>query len=209
MVFQFPLSAADVETWVAGLQQSAVSVFPTETFYGLGGNAFDYGVVQRVFACKQRPPEKALLVLIEPSWLSELVVIPKDLGVLLQQCWPGPLTLVCAAKENVPEFLLGPQGTLAVRHSPSPWVQQLLEAGQTPLIGTSANLSGQPNCVTLAEVQQQLGDGVDFWLDGGRVPGGRPSTLLDVSKRPFRILRPGVVPLNHINQFLSTEDQIA
>ena len=121
---------------------------------------------------------------------------------LIDQFWPGALTIVLPAKNYLPDFLRGPGNTIAVRHSPSKLVDELLGILNKPLIGTSANLSGQPSCQTVDEAYRQLGPSVDFWLDGGITKGGMPSTMLDATEPNFRIIREGAIPSEALRPFL-------
>ena len=106
------------------------------------------------------------------------------------------------SKKNLPEFLRGPGNTIAVRHSPSKFVDELLGILNKPLIGTSANLSGLPSCQTVDEAFRQLGPSINFWLDGGMTKGGMPSTILDATEPNFRIIREGAIPSEKIQSFL-------
>jgi L-threonylcarbamoyladenylate synthase len=202
MKAKLPLNPKQAEDWKKLIFQGAVGVFPTETFYGLGGNALDQDAVKRVFVCKKRPIEKSLLILVKRDWLLDFAVVTEKVDRLLDEFWPGALTVVLPANKNLPDFLKGPGNTIAVRHSPSKFVDELLGILKKPLIGTSANLSGQPSCQTVDEVYKQLGPSVDFWLDGGLTKGGLPSTILDASELNFRIIREGAIPSEAIQPFL-------
>ena len=202
MKAKLPLSSEQVVTWKQLILDGAVGVFPTETFYGLGGNALDESAVERVFTCKQRPVEKSLLILIKRDWLLDFAVVTEKIDTLLDEFWPGALTIVLPANKKLPDFLRGPGNTIAVRHSPSKFVDELLGIINKPLIGTSANLSGHPNCRTVDEAYKQLGPLVEFWLDGGLTKGGLPSTIVDAVEPDFKIIRKGEIPSGAILPFL-------
>jgi L-threonylcarbamoyladenylate synthase len=202
MKAKLPLSSEQVVTWKQLILDGAVGVFPTETFYGLGGNALDESAVERVFTCKQRPVEKSLLILIKRDWLLDFAVVTEKIDTLLDEFWPGALTVVLPANKKLPDFLRGPGNTIAVRHSPSKFVDELLGILNKPLIGTSANLSGQSNCQTVEEAFKQLGPLVEFWLDGGLTRGGLPSTVVDAGEPNFRIIRKGAISSEAILPFL-------
>ena len=202
MKAKLPLSSEQVLTWKQLILDGAVGVFPTETFYGLGGNALDESAVERVFTCKQRPVEKSLLILIKRDWLLDIAVVTEKIDTLLDEFWPGALTIVLPANKKLPDFLRGPGNTIAVRHSPSKFVDELLGIMNKPLIGTSANLSGHPNCRTVVEASKQLGPLVEFWLDGGLTKGGLPSTIVDAVEPDFKIIRKGEIPSEAILPFL-------
>lgn len=202
MKAKLPLTPKQAEDWKKLIFQGAVGVFPTETFYGLGGNALDRDAVKRVFVCKKRPVEKSLLILVKRDWLLDFAIVTEKVACLLDEFWPGALTVILQANRNLPEFLRGPGNTIAVRHSPSKFVDELLGILKKPLIGTSANLSGQPSCQTADEAYRQLGPSVDFWLDGGMTKGGMPSTMLDATEPNFRIIREGAISSEVIRPFL-------
>ena len=202
MKAKLPLTPKQAEDWKKLIFQGAVGVFPTETFYGLGGNALDQDAVERVFVCKKRPVEKSLLILVKRDWLLDFAIVTEKVACLLDEFWPGALTVILQANRNLPEFLRGPGNTIAVRHSPSKFVDELLGILKKPLIGTSANLSGQPSCQTADEAYRQLGPSVDFWLDGGMTKGGMPSTMLDATEPNFRIIREGAISSEVIRPFL-------
>ncbi|RZO43939.1 MAG: threonylcarbamoyl-AMP synthase [Proteobacteria bacterium] len=202
MKAKLPLTPKQAEDWKKLIFQGAVGVFPTETFYGLGGNALDRDAVKRVFVCKKRPVEKSLLILVKRDWLLDFAIVTEKVACLMDEFWPGALTVILPANRNLPEFLRGPGNTIAVRHSPSKFVDELLGILKKPLIGTSANLSGQPSCQTADEAYRQLGPSVDFWLDGGMTKGGMPSTMLDATEPNFRIIREGAISSEVIRPFL-------
>ena len=202
MKAKLPLTPKQAEDWKKLIFQGAVGVFPTETFYGLGGNALDRDAVKRGFVCKKRPVEKSLLILVKRDWLLDFAIVTEKVACLLDEFWPGALTVILQANRNLPEFLRGPGNTIAVRHSPSKFVDELLGILKKPLIGTSANLSGQPSCQTADEAYRQLGPSVDFWLDGGTTKGGMPSTMLDATEPNFRIIREGAISSEVIRPFL-------
>ncbi|MGA1120384.1 MAG: L-threonylcarbamoyladenylate synthase [bacterium] len=202
MKAKLPLTPKQAEDWKKLIFQGAVGVFPTETFYGLGGNALDQAAVEKVFGCKKRPVEKSLLILVKRDWLLDFAILTEKVDQLLDEFWPGALTVVLPANKNLPDFLRGPGNTIAVRHSPSKLVDELLGILNKPLIGTSANLSGLPSCQTVDEAYRQLGPSVDFWLDGGITKGGMPSTMVDATEPNFRIIREGAIPSEALRPFL-------
>jgi L-threonylcarbamoyladenylate synthase len=188
------LSESSLREAALVVQRDGVIAFPTETFYGLGANPFAERAVRRVIALKGRPETAGpILVLIRSrADLDTLVAeITPTAERLMEACWPGPLTLVFRASAAVPASLTAGTGTIGLRLSAHPDVRRLLEALGGPLTGTSANRSGHPPATTADEVQRALGDGVDLILDGGATSGGLPSTVLDTTVMPPRILREG------------------
>ena len=191
------------------LKQGRVMTYPTETAYALGGNALARDLVESVYRLKRRPAGKAMPLLIDGSHGVEPWA--RDAGPqarrLMERHWPGPLTLVLRAGPGLPPQLADARGTVALRWSPHPLIGELIRIGGAPLIGTSANRSGQPNCQTLQDVLRAIPEGIELALDGGKcgaLPSGKsgnsaiphlPSTLLDTTVTPFRLLRKGAIHL--------------
>src|SRR5207302_2721565 len=173
-----------------------VIAFPTETFYGLGVDPFNVQAVQRLYTLKGRSPQTSpVLVLIRSR--HELLALVSEITPaaerLMEACWPGPLTLVFRAAVAVPSVLTAGTGTVGVRHSAYPDVQRVLEMIGGPLTGTSANRTGQPPATTAEEVEHAFGATVDLIVNGGPTPGGLPSTVVDTTVSPPRIIREGCV----------------
>ena len=194
----------EVDVQIQGFLQNGKTIaFPTETFYGLGGNALSEHLVERIFQIKKRARHKALLLLIEPAWLPQLSVAPTfKVEKLIERFWPGPLTLIVPAHKKLPQFLLAPAHTIAVRHSSAWIVQKLIALGQCPLIGTSANVSDTPENSQAAGVLSQLEGQLDLLIDGGATVGGAPSTLVDTTTSPFKIIRQGAVSQEDLHPYL-------
>ena len=173
-----------------------VIAFPTETFYGLGVDPLNVPAVQRLYDLKGRSPQTSpILVLIRSR--RELRALDSEITPaaerLMQACWPGPLTLVFRAAEAVPSVLTAGTGTIGVRLSAYPDVQRVLEIIGGPLTGTSANRTGQPPATTADEVERAFGADVDLIVNGGPTPGGLPTTVVDTTVSPPRLIREGCV----------------
>ena len=200
-MINFPFSKK-CETLVSNaLRDDKVFVFPTETFYGLGGNAFSKSVGDRIYKIKERPSKKSFLLLINLEWL-ERISFWTDYRVndLIDNFWPGPLTLILKANKSLPEHLKGENGTVAIRYTSSPVAQRLIELGNCPIIGTSANLSGSPSCSTLSEVKLQLNNRVDIFVNGGDLSTKKPSTIVNCINSKFKVLRHGAISLSNLNR---------
>jgi L-threonylcarbamoyladenylate synthase len=177
------------------LGSGGVLALPTETFYALAVNPLDEAALDRLFALKARPPEKPVLVLIPgPERLSQVArEVPETAARLLAAFWPGPLTLILPARPGLPARLTGGTGTIGVRQPRQPLVCRLLAALEWPVTGTSANRSGQEPLTAASQVAREFGDQVDLVLDAGPCPGGLPSTIVDVTVSPPRLVRPGAL----------------
>ena len=193
-------SQLQIEKGLAILRQGGVIAFPTDTVYGLGADAFNSGAVRRIYTIKNCPEDRQFPLLIaDVDNLTALAErIPEIARFLARQFWPGGLTLVLPRKDSVPRYLASGPG-IAVRIPNHPVCLALIRRLGNPLIGTSANISGQPAAVTAEEVRQGLGGKIDLIIDGGRCPGGRESTVVNVTHEPPTILREGIIPAPEID----------
>jgi L-threonylcarbamoyladenylate synthase len=187
------------------LAEGGLVAFPTETVYGLGGDATRERVVARIFAAKGRPRFNPLIVHLSPGWPAEEIAIMDERAKrLAAKFWPGALTLVLTRAPGCPIALLASAGldTVALRMPAHPIAQALLKKVHLPIAAPSANPSGRLSPTEAAHVVELLGDKVDLILDGGKCPGGLESTVIDLSVREARILRPGLVTAEKISAVL-------
>jgi L-threonylcarbamoyladenylate synthase len=177
------------------LRAGALVAFPTETFYGLGAAGLNAAAARRVFAAKGRPPSMPLLLLVDSRAMAASVAasIPAHAAELMERHWPGALSLVLRAGPGVPVEVTAGTGTVGVRVSAHPVARALVRALGEPVTAPSANPTGGTPPVTAAEVLAHLDGVVDLILDAGATPGGAPSTVLDVTVNPPRLLRQGAV----------------
>ena len=169
--------------------------FPTETFYGLGAAGLDAAAVRRVFSVKGRPSSMPLLLLVDSRAMMAAIAptIPPQAAALMERHWPGPLTLVLRASAVVPTEVTAGTGTVGVRVSAHPVARALVRALGEPITAPSANPTGGAPPVTADEVRAHLDGRIELVLDAGPTPGGAPSTVLDVTVEPPRVLRQGAV----------------
>jgi L-threonylcarbamoyladenylate synthase len=191
-----------VERGIAILRQGGVVAFPTDTVYGLGACANLAPAVERLYAVKQRLRDMALpLLLAHTSQISEVArLVPEIAWLLAGKFLPGALTLVLHKSSLVADIVTGGAATVAVRVPAHPVPLALIEGAGVPIVGTSANLSGQPSLLTAGEVCAQLGGKIDLVIDGGRCPGGRESTIVDLTAETPVILREGAIPVAELRQ---------
>jgi L-threonylcarbamoyladenylate synthase len=177
------------------LVEGGVVAFPTETFYGLGARASRVAAVARVFAVKGRPRSQPLLVLVDSVAMVESLAreVSGTARRLMQAHWPGALTLVLPARASVPDSLTAGTATIGVRWPSHAVAVGLVRAVGEPITAPSANPSGAPPPETAAQVLGYFDDALDLVLDGGPTAGGAPSTVLDVTVEPPRVLRRGAV----------------
>jgi L-threonylcarbamoyladenylate synthase len=173
------------------LEGGGTVAFPTDTVYGLAARIDTYETIEKLFAIKERPQDRAIAALLGRVEDLERVTQKPNLEALrlAARFWPGPLTLVVPKHPGIPE-IISPRPTIGVRIPDHPVALALLQA-TGPLAVTSANLSGQNNTVTAREVLAQLDGRIDLILDGGTTPRGLPSTVLDMTGETPVILRQG------------------
>jgi L-threonylcarbamoyladenylate synthase len=186
------------------IKRGGIVAFPTETVYGLGADAFNPMAVARVFEVKRRPFFDPLIVHVANNTdLDNLVIeIPSNAKKLMDRFWPGPLTVVLLKKENVPDIVTAGLPTVAIRMPKHSMTLSLIELVGSPIVGPSANPFGYLSPTTAEHVRDQLGDQIDFILDGGSCEVGVESTIVSFfTKRPM-LLRPGGVPLEEIESII-------
>lgn len=180
--------------------RGALIAYPTETFYGLGARISDDQGLERIIAVKGRDASKGMIVLV-PDMGSALSLAEIDdrQRSLLARVWPGPVSAVLKARPGM-HPLLSPGGKISMRISPNPLALALVgKAG--PLTSTSANPAGRPPASTAAEVVS-WNLAINAVLDGGKTPGGKPSTLIDLTVWPPECLREGAVSFSTILESL-------
>jgi L-threonylcarbamoyladenylate synthase len=199
----FGVDDAGRQAAVEVLRGGGIVALPTDTVYGIGVALSTPGGVERLFEVKDRPPDKAIMLLVEDlAQVTELVGLPPA-AAALASLWPGGLTLVLPLLPGVelPRALTAGTTSLGVR-IPDHQVPRHLARAVGPLPTTSANPSGHPDARSADEVIASLGDRIDAVVDGGRSPGGVPSTVLDCTTPLVRVIRSGAIPPSRIAALL-------
>jgi L-threonylcarbamoyladenylate synthase len=190
----------EIEKAAEILRAGGLVAFPTETVYGLGADASNAAAVKKIFAAKGRPADHPVIVHI--SDMSELkhwaAEVPRAAWLLAEKFWPGPLTMVLKRSPHVNDLISGGQNTVGLRVPGHPVAQQLLKAFGGGIAAPSANKFGMLSPTTAAHVRAELGDAVEIVLDGGPCDVGIESTIVDLSREPPAILRPGRVSAQQI-----------
>jgi L-threonylcarbamoyladenylate synthase len=195
------LSANDPETIknaLKVLRAGGLVAFPTDTVYGVGALVFDEKVVESIYAAKERPVEKAIPVLIGDA--EDLINVAEEVTALASKLvarfWPGPLTVLVPKKPSIPQ-VVSATSTVGVR-VPDHEVARALLRLTGPMAVTSANISSQPSPTTAEDVEAQLGGRIAMIIDGGKTPGGIPSTLVDCTGSEIQILREGPLTMEQL-----------
>ena len=175
------------------LKQGGLVAFPTDTVYGIGALAFDGKAVESIYTAKDRPIEKAIPILI--AEIMDLNKIASDISYITRRIasrfWPGPLTCIIPKKPTLPAAVSA-NDTIGVR-IPDYAVTRILLRLAGPMAVTSANISGAQSPSTAEEVYAQLKGRIPLIIDGGKTPGGVPSTVVDCSTQELKVLREGPI----------------
>ncbi len=190
-----PADAAGIAEAAALLRAGELVAFPTETVYGLGGNALDPTAVARIYEAKGRPEYNPLIVHLADAAGARALATrwPEPAERLSRRWWPGPLTLVLPRAAGIPDIVTAGGGTVALRVPAHPAAQALLRAAGVPLAAPSANRSGEVSPTTAAHVARGLAGRIPLVLDGGATNVGIESTVLDLSGPMPVLLRPGMI----------------
>jgi L-threonylcarbamoyladenylate synthase len=184
-----------IEKGIVILINGGIIAYPTDTVYGLGASSDNVHGIKRIYEVKKRPMDMPLpLLLADVSWIERVTFsVPEIAYQLIDSFLPGALTLVFKKADTIPDIVSGGKSTIALRIPDHPVTVTLINGVGKPLIGTSANLSGKPNALNAEEVKNQLGDKIDYILDGGPCPGGKESSIIDVTGNIPVLLREGAI----------------
>jgi len=202
---KFPIKMQrQVTTAIHILKTGGVVAYPTDTVYGLGAEMKNMRAIERIFEIKGRPKGMALPLLL--SDLSQLTTIASSVPLtalqLAEAFFPGALTVILPKSDNVPDLITAGKKTIAFRIPNHPIPLALIKGTGTPIVGTSANLSGQPSAMTATDVATQIGKKVDMIIDGGKCPGGIESTIIDLTGEKPVIRRQGAISVESIRQVI-------
>ena len=177
------------------ISEGGVIAFRTDTFYGLGADPFNATAVAKIRELKGREENKPILLLLADASVADRFIADrsKQFEEVARKFWPGPLTIVGRAVANLPAEITAGTGTVGVRVPANNGVRDLVRQCGGALTATSANPSGSEPARSAKEVFDYFGDQIDFILDGGEVTATEPSTVLDVTMSPPRVLREGAV----------------
>jgi len=196
--------AETVQKTVEILCAGGIVAYPTETFYALGVKFDREESLRKLYSIKQRPLEKAMPLIIGHRELLPMITasVKKSALSLMDRFWPGPLTLIFSALGNLSDYITAGTHTVAVRIPGESFAFQLAKSAQFPFTATSANISGRLPARDAETVIKYFSDTIDLIVDGGKTPGGLPSTIVDVTGETARILREGVIKKENMAAYL-------
>ena len=191
-----------IEEAAVSIKEGDIVLFPTETVYGIGANALDENAVNKIFKAKGRASDNPLIVHI--SDIDMLDSLVKEVGqveqILIDNFWPGPLTIIFDRKESVPNVVTAGLNTVGIRMPSNSVARKLIEFSGLPIAAPSANISGKPSGTKIEDIIEELDGKVDYILDSGMVDIGVESTVVRVIESKVHILRPGKITVEDIEK---------
>ncbi len=189
------------------IEGGGLVAFPTETVYGLGGDATNPGASRAIYAAKGRPSDNPLIVHITNMKALEQIVseVPQEAYTLAEHFWPGPLTMIFHKNERIPYETTGGMDTVAVRMPSDPIARALIDESGGYIAAPSANTSGRPSPTRAEHVAEDLNGKIDMIIDGGEACIGLESTIVDLTEDRPMILRPGYITQEMLGAVLGRE----
>ncbi|MBW6440878.1 threonylcarbamoyl-AMP synthase [Patescibacteria group bacterium] len=189
------------------LKSGGVIIYPTDTIYGIGANAFNEEAIEKVMKIKNRNSEKPLLVFVKDiKSATRIACIDSVVEKILENIWPGPVTVVLRKKDSIPYSLTGNRETVAIRIPQNEFVLKLLEKVDFPIIATSANISGENNLFDSEKIMQifcNQKEQPDLFLNIGNMRNTQSSTIIDLTTRTPKIIRMGIVGKDSMKEFFN------
>ncbi len=187
------------------VRRGGLVAFPTETVYGLGVNAFDEEAARKVYEVKERSPDKPLAVCVSSLDQIRLISssVPKEAEAVIGNFLPGPLTVILEKSKRVPSAVTASGANVGIRYPDHKIALALIDAAGVPLAATSANVSGRPSPCSVGEIETALSGRIDLIIDGGACKFKMASTVIDLSARPFKMLREGAISRKELDAFLA------
>ena len=197
-------SAEDIRQAAAILRSGGLVGIPTETVYGLGANGLSSEAVKKIFAAKGRPQDNPLILHVpEAAWLERYCRdVPESAYALAERFWPGPLTMILPRRDMVPDATTAGLDTVGVRCPNHPVTLAIIREADVPVAAPSGNTSGRPSPTCAAHMIEDMDGKIDAIVDGGPCGVGVESTIIDLTCTPPRLLRPGGLPLEALEEVL-------
>lgn len=194
------INSVQLECVINVLKNNGVVIFPTETVYGIGGNALSNDVVDKIYRIKQRPKEKALnIMLSNKDKIGFYAEVVSDLEKkIIDKFMPGPITIILKKKNNFGDYFTSNNDTIGIRIPEHKIIKSILEKVDFPLIAPSANITGKESGTQIFNIINDFKDKVDIIIDLGDIKEGLPSTIVQVVDNEIKILRQGIVTKEQI-----------
>lgn len=198
--WQDEINEQELNRTVHVLEQGGIVIFPTETVYGIGANAYKEEAVRRIYEVKNRPDEKPLSIMVSGiNEIEKYAVIQSDVErKIINNFMPGPITIILKKKLGVFDYISSGKDTVGIRIPDNKIVLEILKKLKFPIVAPSANISGMPSGIDLKDILKDFDGKVDVCIDGGKAKIGEASTIVEVIDGKPVILRQGKITIDEI-----------
>jgi L-threonylcarbamoyladenylate synthase len=184
------------------ISEGKLIVYPTETVYGVGADIYNQVAVKNLYLAKKRPFDMALSVAVgDKKMMEQVAILDDNAEKLIKAFLPGPLTLIMPKQPDVPDLLTAMSQRVGIRIPDHPIAQEIIKR-TGPIVATSANLHSSPDATTVAEAIEDFGDSISTYIDAGRSPTGKPSTIVWLVDGEIEIVRQGAITIDQIEEVL-------
>ena len=199
------INEEELDECIAVIKNGGIVVFPTETVYGIGTNAFCEESVKKIYEIKNRPDEKPLSILVsDKEQIEKYAIINNEFErKIIENFMPGPITIILERKRGMLDHVAPEKTTIVVRIPDNNIILEILKKLNLPMVAPSANISGEPSAVELNDIVDVFKDKVDICIDGGKCEISESSTIVKVVDNTIQILRQGKIKLEEIENTLS------
>ena len=207
--WQQVINKEELADCVQTLRKGGVIIFPTETVYGIGTNAYCEESVKKIYEVKQRPGEKPLSIMVgNAEEISKYAVISNEIEEkIIKNFMPGPLTIILKKKTGIFDYISSGKDTIGIRIPDNKMIMSILKESKLPVVAPSANISGKPSGIILEEILKDFDGKVDICINGGKAKLSEPSTIVQVIDNKPVILRQGKIKLEEIEEVLKNRDK--
>lgn len=207
--WQQVINKEELADCVQTLRKGGVIIFPTETVYGIGTNAYCEESVKKIYEVKQRPGEKPLSIMVgNEEEISKYAVISNEIEEkIIKNFMPGPLTIILKKKTGIFDYISSGKDTIGIRIPDNKMIMSILKESKLPVVAPSANISGKPSGIILEEILKDFDGKVDICINGGKAKLSEPSTIVQVIDNKPVILRQGKIKLEEIEEVLKNRDK--
>lgn len=187
----------ELKKCIETIKQGGLVIFPTETVYGIGANAYNEEAVRKIYEVKMRPDEKPLSIMVSSiEEISKYAIISNEIEEkIIKKYMPGPITIVLKKRPGVFDYISSGKDTIGIRIPNNEIILKILKESKIPIVAPSANLSGKPSGIIPSEILKDFDGKVDICIDGGKAKLSEPSTIVEVIDNKPVILRQGRIKI--------------
>lgn len=195
--WQKEINENELKQCIETIKQGGLVIFPTETVYGIGANAFNEVAVRRIYEVKMRPEEKPLSIMVSNiDEISKYAIISNEIEEkIIKKYMPGPITIVLKKKPGVFDYISSGKDTIGIRIPDNEIILEILKQSKLPIVAPSANISGKPSGIVLEDILKDFNGKVDICINGGKAKLSEPSTIVQVIDNKPVILRQGRIKI--------------